>query len=259
MFSAGCGGASNGGTASAPTTASPATVASAAPVETPCSGSDSAAAPATLTQFGSLAQLERGAFDGPTTIGELLKGGDFGLGTYNALAGEMIVLDGNVYLAPADGVIQVPNPSEHIPFAAVTRFRPDRRVALRVPVSGYPALQTLVTNLIPDSSRLLALKVHATFSSIKVRTPRKQTPPYPSLADAAKTQVERTFTNIQGTLVGFRLPAYIGSTNQPGFHFHFISDDHTKGGHLLELSIDSGTVEVQNLDRIDATVSPHGG
>jgi acetolactate decarboxylase len=38
--------------------------------------------------------LLAGVYDGNVTIRELLRHGDFGLGTFNALDGEMLVLDG---------------------------------------------------------------------------------------------------------------------------------------------------------------------
>ncbi|AKU98047.1 Alpha-acetolactate decarboxylase [Labilithrix luteola] len=64
--------------------------------------------------------------------------------------------------------------------------------------------------------------------------------PFPTLERATATQIEFTYTNITGTLVGFRLPAYLGTTNQTGYHLHFVSDDHTAGGHVLDVAPAAG-------------------
>jgi len=212
----------------------------------------------TLTQFGTLDQLNRAVLDGPTTVEEVGHGGDFGLGTFNALDGEMIVLDGVVYQFRSDGVLRVADRKEHSPFAAVIAFHSGKSFAISAPIAGYPALQAFITNSLPDQTQMIAIKVHGTFSSLKTRAPRRQTPPYPPLAEAVKTQAEFTHTNIRGTLVGFRLPTYLGTTNAAGYHFHFVSDDHTKGGHVLDASTDSATVEAQTLDRLQVTVAPPG-
>ncbi|WP_394834768.1 acetolactate decarboxylase [Pendulispora rubella] len=209
----------------------------------------------TLTQFGTLEQLIRGGYDGPALVGDLAPNGDFGLGTYNALDGEMVVLDGVVYKVPSDGVPRVADRNEHTPFAAVTFFHADQRVPVSSPVANLAALQALITNASPDATRMLALKVHGTFSTLKLRAPRRQSPPYAPLAEATKSQVEFTHANVTGTMVGFRLPQFLGTTNATGYHFHFVSDDHQKGGHVLEASTNAATIDVQTLERLRFTVN----
>ena len=56
---------------------------------------------------------------------ELKKHGDFGIGTFDALDGEMIVLDGVVYQAKADGHIYQAADNLTTPFATVTYFDSD--------------------------------------------------------------------------------------------------------------------------------------
>lgn len=45
-----------------------------------------------LFQYSTLEALLGGVYDGEVTVGELLTHGDFGLGTFNSLDGEMIIL-----------------------------------------------------------------------------------------------------------------------------------------------------------------------
>ena len=58
-----------------------------------------------LYQVSTIDALMQGVFDGVQPVGEIRKRGDFGIGTFDALDGEMIVLDGVVYQAKADGQI----------------------------------------------------------------------------------------------------------------------------------------------------------
>ena len=237
----GCAGASSAGVASAGVASS----------ETKAHAETSYSA---LNQVGTLDQLIRGRFDGTLPVGNVGQIGDFGLGTFNALDGELTMLDGVVYQFTSDGILHVADRKTLIPFIAVSRFHSAQHVEITTAISGYPALQAFITNSVPDQTRMFAIKVHGTFSSLKTRAPRRQTPPYVPLAEATKTQVEFTHTNIQGTMVGFRLPAYLGTTNATGYHFHFVSDDHQKGGHVLDISTDSATVDVQTLDRLQLAV-----
>jgi len=207
----------------------------------------------TLVQFGTLDQLNRGVLDGPATARDVGRSGDFGVGTYNALDGEMMVLDGVVYRFTSDGVLRVAQRNDLVPFAAVTNFQPDTHFAIQSPLANYDAVRTFVTNAVPDQNRMYALKVHGSFASIKTRAPRRQSIPYPPLGEAVKTQVEFTNTNLRGTLVGFRLPTYLGTANATGYHFHFVSDNHRVGGHVLEVSVDWATVEVEALDHLEMT------
>ena len=62
-----------------------------------------AAPPRLLFQTSTLQALMAGVYDGNLTFQELARHGDFGLGTLDALDGEMIALDGVFYQARADG------------------------------------------------------------------------------------------------------------------------------------------------------------
>lgn len=199
-----------------------------------------------LTQFGTLDQLNRGVLDGSARVWTVAQAGDFGVGTFNALDGEMMVLDGVVYQFTADGQMKVANSNLRTPFAAVTRFSAERSFNA-APLTGYAALQGFITTSLPNQNMPYAIKVKGTFSSLKTRSPRRQELPYPTLAEAVTTQATFDHTNISGTMVGFRLPAYFGTTNAAGYHFHFVSDDRTKGGHVLDVSVASAVVQSRTI------------
>ena len=54
------------------------------------------------------------------------------------------------------------------------------------------------------------------------------------LKAAASEQEEFLYEEQQGTLVGLWSPGYAGSFSVPGYHFHFLSNDRQRGGHVLE-------------------------
>ena len=210
----------------------------------------------TITQTAPFEQLARGGFDGTTTVEQLRRGADFGMGTFTGLDGEMIMLDGVVYQAPSSGVLRVATDAEAIPFATLTRFRPERSFVSSGTLADFAALQAFLDSQMPDQSQILAVKAHGTFRTLKVRAPRKQARPYPTLAEALKTQAIFEFTSVGGTLVGFRFPPYFGTVNSPGYHLHFVSDDRRIGGHVLELSAGAIVFSIETVEQYNVTMAP---
>ena len=67
----------------------------------------------------------------------------------------------------------------------------------------------------------------------------------------AETQRDFSFENIDGTLVCVYFPDYMDGINAPGWHLHFLSEDHTAGGHVFELKMKQGEVFLDKLSRIE--------
>lgn len=65
-------------------------------------------------------------FDGNTTLADLARYGDFGIGTLNGLNGEMIAWDGKFYQIPTVGVPREIGSTEKTPYATVTFFPKDQ-------------------------------------------------------------------------------------------------------------------------------------
>src|ERR671930_2553468 len=72
--------------------------------------------PHVLFQASTIGALLEGAFEGDVTFAELAERGDLGLGTLNALDGEMIALDGGFYQARVDGSVRAVAVDERTPF-----------------------------------------------------------------------------------------------------------------------------------------------
>ena len=183
----------------------------------------------TLFQVSTINALLEGVYDGEVSFKELKSRGDFGIGTFNGLDGEMIGLGGRFYKVKADGAAYPVSDSEKAPFAAVTFFRPDKTVSVGK-VTSYEQLEQKIDDIIPTKNIFYAIKIEGVFDYIKTRSVPKQEKPYLPLVEVVKNQPTFEFNDVEGALVGFYCPDYVKGVNVPGYHLHFITKDRKAGG-----------------------------
>lgn len=196
-----------------------------------------------LFQTSTISALSEGDFDGNLTYGDLKQHGDFGLGTFDDLNGEMIALADEFYQIKADGKAYSVEDSMETPFAVVTFFEPDKTVSLDK-MLDYEQLKQYLDSMLPARDIFYAIEVEGTFKYIKARSVSAQSKPYPSLAEALEEQTIFEFHDVIGSLVGFWCPPYVEGINAPGYHFHFITSDRQNGGHLLDCETDNVKVGI---------------
>lgn len=206
----------------------------------------------TLYQVATYDALSTGEYDGLVTIGWLKERGDLGMGTFDGLDGEMVMVDGIVYQVTSTGAVSVAPDASMAPFADVTTF--DRDIVQDLAsIPSMAALQSALDKLIVRKDAFYAIRVDGLFQHVKVRSVPKQTKPYPELSEALKGQTYFEYENITGTAAGFWSPDYVGGVILPGYHLHFISADRSKAGHLLEASIanaQAGLDETRSLNMV---------
>ena len=195
----------------------------------------------TLSQVSTIDSLMAGNYDGIETAEQIFTKGDFGIGTFDGLDGEMVMLNGIVYQVEDSGMVTLPENGITLPFAAVTYFDTDVSQAVGQ-VQDLDTLKNMLDQMIVKKDRFYAIRIDGTFSTIEVRSVPKQQKPYPILSEVTKNQPIFNYESVNGSLIGFWCPEYVGSVNVPGYHLHFISDDRSKGGHLLNVSISSATI-----------------
>jgi acetolactate decarboxylase len=205
----------------------------------------------TLFQVSTISDLNEGRFDGLMSFDDLKEHGDFGLGTFDALDGEMIALDGEFYQVKVDGIAYEVDGDQRTPFSAVTHFDADHEADLDISLSCKD-LEAEIDGLLAaeferSDATPFALAVSGHFESVLTRSEAAQEQPYPSLSDALAGQVEFNLTDVDGTLVGFRLPQYMDGANPAGYHFHFITDDRQAGGHVLDCRTASVQVAIDDM------------
>ena len=196
-----------------------------------------------LFQVSTIDALLQGVLDGFFTFEDLKTHGDFGIGTFDSLDGEMIALDGDYYQVKADGVAYPVQSNMTSPFSTVTYFQVDQTVAVKN-ASNFTELSRQLDEELPSRNAFYAVRIDGTFPYIKTRSVPKQDKPYPRLADAVKNQSVFEFHNATGTVVGIWAPEFSEGLNVPGYHFHFITEDRKAGGHILDLQVDEAKATV---------------
>jgi acetolactate decarboxylase len=197
----------------------------------------------TLFQVSTSGALVRGVYQRAVSVEVLKRHGDFGLGTFDDLDGEMAVLEGRVYQARADGTVREVPDGVTAPFAVITRFETDARG--HIPGVGNLSEMVAQCDQYRESDNLFfAIRIDGHFDYVHTRAMRATDQP---LAQAAAVQPEFGFRQLDGTLVGIWSPAFSSAFSVPGYHFHFLSSDRTKGGHLLDCSGRNLAMQVERL------------
>jgi acetolactate decarboxylase len=197
----------------------------------------------TLFQTSTIDALLEGKYDGDISFAELEERGDFGLGTLDALDGEMIALDGGFYQVKADGRAYAIDRGMRTPFAVVTFFEANLSRILETPMD-LKAFGAYLDRLIGGETSCYAVRVDGDFEYVKTRSVPRQRKPYPPLAEVVKSQPTFELHDVGGSLLGFRFPHYAQGLNVAGYHFHFITADRSAGGHVLEFRLARGELRV---------------
>lgn len=190
--------------------------------------------------------LVEGVITDITTFADLLRYGNFGLGTFNQLDGEAVILDGEVYQLREDGSTQKVDPLTKTPFVCLTDFDPAvvQETYFEESFVGWSVLKAAVESLFESPNVVYALRITGKFEYVKSRAVSKAED-HEKLLDATKRQTVFEFENIEGSLVGFYTPTFLSTVHVPGFHLHFIDKECKKGGHLLDLKCSNIKIEIQ--------------
>jgi acetolactate decarboxylase len=192
-----------------------------------------------LSQFSTIDALMQGIYDGPATFAEVARHGDFGIGTVNHLDGEMIGLGGKFFQITSDGTVHQLPPTAKTSFATVCFFK-GAHTATVPKLRSYSALQRWLDSRMGSVNDFWAVRIDGHFSMVRARSISRQKPPYLPLAVVARSESIFEVRNVKGTLVGFRCPPYVRGLNVAGYHFHFLSEDESFGGHVLGCRIREG-------------------
>lgn len=186
----------------------------------------------TLFSVSTSAALVEGLYQGAVQVSRLLRHGDFGLGTFIDLDGEMVVLDGVCYQVSSNGTVGIVQGDRLVPYAVVTRFNNEFSKQVRQ-FDGFSELVSVCDELRDSDNLFYAFRIQGRFSFMKTRVMKAVTAGT-GLKAAASGQAEFLFEEVDGTLVGLWSPEFAGSFSVPGYHFHFLAADRQRGGHVLE-------------------------
>jgi len=195
-----------------------------------------------IVQISTIDALLNGIYDGETSIAELKKYGDTGIGTFNSLDGEMIALNGQFYQIKSNGVAYLAD-NLKTPCAFVTFFETDKKLQLASGMS-FEAFTSKMDSIIPTKNIFYAIKIEGEFKSVKTRSVPRQEKPYKKFVEVAKTQPIFDFKNVKGVMVGFRCPPFVKGINVPGYHLHFLTKNKKAGGHVLSFEIANAVLKI---------------
>lgn len=197
--------------------------------------------------------LVEGIYEQNIPFSEIKKYGDFGLGTFNDLDGEMMMVDGEIFRVGSDGKVnQITDESICTPFACVTKFEPASDEILNEELSYNDFLKWMI-ELMPSPNIFYAFRITGDFTYVKTRSVPKQEN-YRPLVEVAKEQPTFKFHNVSGVMVGFYTPHFMASLSVPGVHLHFLTDDKSSGGHLLECRPKNIKIELQYLYTLELSL-----
>lgn len=196
--------------------------------------------------------LVEGIYEENIPFADIKPHGNFGLGTFNDLDGEMVMLDGVVYQINSEGRVSIIGDDALTPFACVTFFRPVSYDSIDIEMN-YRDFVKMVYDLIPSTNLFYAIRIEGRFAHIRARSvPRQDC--YRPIVEVTKDQHIFDFSDIEGTIAGFFTPSFMASLSVPGLHLHFLSSDLRHGGHLLECSPSKATIGVQFIDRLELSL-----
>jgi acetolactate decarboxylase len=209
-----------------------------------------------IFQISTSTALVEGVDQGAISSRVLLDHGNFGLGTFERFDGEMVIVDGEIYQVRADGTVQNRRDDFCVPFAVVLRFTEE--ISFEVEhIRSLKELDSACDRYRESKNLFHAFRLDGTFQTMHTRAVGSVAAGT-RLGDAAKTQKEFHFSDVEGTLVCIWSPSYSSAFNVPGYHFHFLSKDRTKGGHVLNCSAEKLKAGAQMLCEYDVQLPTEG-
>jgi len=210
-----------------------------------------------IHQVSTLQAIVEGVYDGVRPIGDLRRHGDLGIGTFHALDGELVMVDGLIAQVKGDGSVAFPDDAVTTPLASVVRFVPDRAI----PVPTGMRLAEFTAWLDGELGNLnlpYAVRVRGRFDQVRTRSVPAQQRPYPRLVEVTATQAVFDIAPSHGDVVGFRMPAYAAGFSLPGYHLHYLDAARERGGHLLDFTVAEAVVEIQAVHRLTLVLPDSG-
>ena len=210
----------------------------------------------TLYQLALFQSVALGEYYGFRTVRQFKEHGDIGMGIFESVNGELIMLDGVVYQALHDGSVAVPEEDVLLPYGNAAFFSADMEIP-HLSAQNFQELENILNERIVATgpNQFFVVRIDGQFPYAAVRSEVKQSEPFRMLNIALRTdQRKYEYTDLSGTIVGLYCPPYMQSMNAPGWHFHFISDDRTKGGHMTQASLTDCTCRVCRISRFTVDI-----
>jgi acetolactate decarboxylase len=208
-----------------------------------------------VSQIGTYDYLTSPAdYDGLAPISAASTGMTLGLGTFDHLDGELVMVGGEIYRIGTDGTPVRIDGSQSTPFYEGVKFAPTASGPIP-PGTTCANLLSAVNALVQSDRGIVAVRVRGTFTDITFRSVPAQTAPYLPLSQVVAKQTLFPLGTQRAVLVGFRTGQDLAGTGAPGLHLHGLTADRKGGGHVISCVVGS---DVQLSVQRTAGVSIHG-
>ncbi len=206
-----------------------------------------------IFQYSTKNGLLANDYTGNLSIKKIKDNGNFGLGTFNMVDGEMVILNGNVYQVLTNGSVNNITSEKLSPFVVTKFFKADTTIYFPANIP-LDSAKTLLEPLVKNQTVPFAIKMISKFKILKSRSVDKVPNESVTLAEIVANQTEFNFKNVEGTVIGFWYPQYFDGVNFPGFHLHVLLDDLSGGGHLLNCTFETVTAEIDFASGVDVAL-----
>ena len=189
-----------------------------------------------VSQIGTFDYLVQPDYDGLAPVRDGVRGATIGLGTFDRLDGELVMIGGTTYRVGIDGIPRVVSTSRTTPWVEAVRFTP--QASMRVPAgTECSALAPLIDDLAGTTGGMVAARLIGAFDVLTARSVPAQSQPYLPLAEVVATQTVFPLTDVSATLVGFRTGPDLMGVGAPGLHLHGLTKARDAGGHILGCTV----------------------
>jgi acetolactate decarboxylase len=189
--------------------------------------------------------FKQGLYGRSLTVGEARQHGDFGVGEYELLDGEVTGMDGAFFRQTAEGKLLPLSDDEPLCFASVARFRPVAQINLAGPLTET-TVQPVLLEAFKTPMTVFAMRIDGYFEQLTATAIPRQASPFVTFDKVGHTQFQ--YSQLAGTLVCFYVPDYMAQTGIGGFHYHFLASDRTGGGHVTNFSLREGIAQWQRIE-----------
>jgi acetolactate decarboxylase len=201
-----------------------------------------------LYQYSHFLAVSNGCYEGSLSIGELKKHGNTGLGTFNALDGELLAIDNQFYHC-SNGQVRIAEDNEMLSWAAVSNVTEYHLLTVDN-ITSIEELQTVLLKNLPSKNYPTALKIKAHTTHVALGSVPKQVKPYKTISEIIDDSILINTGEVDVDMAGFYAPEFMFPMKAKGIHLHFVDKNRAIGGHLLDLNLTSAEIYWQQLSAV---------
>lgn len=198
-----------------------------------------------LYQYSHFLAVSKGCYDGKLSIRALKEYGGIGLGTFNALDGELIALNHKFYHC-SQGKVRAARDSEMLPWAAVTSMHAPDRFSVS-DISSFDAFQEKFMTHLPSKNYPIAFHIQASVQNIDLGSVPRQDKPYRPIVEVIEDSLLIKTGPLEVDLIGFYAPDFLYPVKASGLHLHCVDKKRRIGGHVLDLHVLRAQISWQQI------------